>query len=642
MLNDKEMNRLHKEIFRDHHIIRTGVDINVDINIIKEIKQVTDTAKTMSKSDWEKWYDRNKDSFPVLLAGLQTHLVPKSVTKQIINNFDMFKNPYRRGCVIEDERLLQAVIANDIHLYDLENVASKMDKDFIYVLEFYSKNIENNKKYLESIPEDVKIFIAKKALKEFSVAGIPYSNSTIQILNFIQDESALRKIFFEDKIELPISFTNTQAENVRTELINNTYLSNEFKDEMFSAGCHWLRLKADSFTPNMISEIYESCIDTYTELYDKTTKRPKRGWEFTYRESQDMISKLLKSGKMPESMQVDLAMRIIGKENKKMDYDLQELFQQTKSENILKMAENIKSKDKNYAYENPHMPKDILEKRANNLCEKMTKFLVKGTPEKIPTIWDDYIQLTLMRTKIEDEHYKMLIANGQPLSQIAIATSEFTPEYIKKDFLTFLNVADEREFPKTYQPQVKTALEVLDFIKKENLEEMRPFVAKYFNKIGPFTSEINFSNNNGRGHYQVGRAIELIDNMCKITSRENIEKLIEFCRIKAGDAFITPKEETYKDKEKNIYKFFFHTLNTSLKYTEILKEYEKTKDASILPDDILQNILWTTKRKAINETDCVQYYLTLAEDGEEILNLIDEAKKREYEKEKSLISSFEK
>ena len=162
-------------------------------------------------------------------------------------------------------------------------------------------------------------------------------------------------------------------ENIRTELINNPYLSDDFKNELFNAGCNWLRLNVNAFTPEIIEEVYGSCIDTYTELYNKTTQKPKMGWDMTYRESQDMISKLIHSEKFPESMQVDLAMRIVDRESKKMDFYVQELFQHTKSENVLKMVDKLKSKDREYAYANPHMPSDILTKRTFWSSGKSTK-----------------------------------------------------------------------------------------------------------------------------------------------------------------------------------------------------------------------------------------------------------------------------
>ena len=71
-------------------------------------------------------------------------------------------------------------------------------------------------------------------------------------------------------------------------------------------------------------------------------------------------------------MQVDLAMRIVDRESKKMDFYVQELFQHTKSENVLKVVDKLKSKDREYAYANPHMPSDILTKRTNDFCRHIT------------------------------------------------------------------------------------------------------------------------------------------------------------------------------------------------------------------------------------------------------------------------------
>lgn len=642
MINQKQLDKLHKNLLQNNCITRTDMGEEIKLDDVKKVVCITQDAKSMSVENWNDWYNENKDNFPILMTGLSTHLIPKQITRQMINNLDMFTKSYLRGC-LKDENLLKMIITNDVYLSDLEKVADKMGNDFVYVLEFYSKSIEKDNEYLDAIPEKTKMFIAEKSIEAFHFAGKPYSNSTIQILNFIKDEKELRKLFVGDEIRIPLPLTDVQMENIRTELINNPYLSDDFKNELFNAGCNWLRLNTNAFTPEIIEEVYDSCIDIYTELYNKTTQKPKMGWDMTYRESQDMISKLIHSEKFPESMQVDLAMRITDRESKKMDFYVQELFQYTKSENVLKVVDKLKSKDKEYAYANPHMPSDILAKRTNDFCAKMTKLLNKGTPEKIPFIWDSHIETGIKNARINDEHYKMLMANGKPLSQMAMATSSMTPEYIKKEFLNYLNIVDERDLPEDYQPRVKVVLETLSFAEEENLNDFtKSQIIAYLDRIGPHTQKSNFSSDEGRNHYQVGKAIKEIDDMCEQVPRDDVVKLIDFCKEKAGKALTDKKDDTVKAKEQNVYKYFYLALSNSLKHIETMKEYSKTKNVTILSDRELMDTYKSKRDEFVFCKNCVDCYLLLANEGEVMLNLIEEIDKRDKEKKEAMIEKLKK
>ena len=75
---------------------------------------------------------------------------------------------------------------------------------------------------------------------------------------------------------------------------------------------------------------------------------------------------------------------------------------------------------------------------------------------------------------------------------------------------------------------------------------------------------------------------------------------------------------------------------------ETIKEYNKSNDATILSDRELIDIYKTKRDKFVFCKSCADCYLLLANEGETILNLIEEMENRDKEKKEAIIEESKK
>lgn len=636
MLTQQQMQHLYEYLEKPFFGNKVGFEEGISKDTLNEILYIKNNANNFNNQEWSVWYDKNKDNYAVVFSALTTYTVPDNIVHKIVNNLDMF-NPVKKpayNITSQDRILLRYIVANKINQSDLEKIYSEIGMNFISAVSLDTA-LSKNSSYINHISNETMKFFTLKTLEDFSKHKTYHiSSSRLSALQRIKDESFLRKIFTKDKIDIPFSFDDKTAEIIKTELINNKFLSDDFKNELFNSGCNWMRLQY--FTPEMTKEIYESCVETYSEAYDKTRHQIKFNMEKQYNTVQEIIGKLIREKLLPEPLQYDLALRIISKESKKMDFYAESLYERTTSARVLETATKLKSKSKEIAYKNPNMPKQIIQDRIETLCDKMKKFIEKDKREKIPNIWDEHISNGLYNTSIQDEYYDFLIKEQGFDTHMAIVLSDYTPKHIKDNIYKYLSTTyDAEKLPRDYQPRVKASMDMMNFCDEKNINNnVKEKFKDYFKVIGPFTTAHSFYEESGVSHYHMYRAngilVDIVDNL----NRDELNQIINFCKNQAGDNLKKNKQDTVLDKERNIFKYLYLSLSDKLKYKENIEEYESTKDPSVFNNlNTLQSYMYNIKRE-FNDKNCCEYYMTIYEKGQEYYNLLIELEKREKEKER--------
>lgn len=629
MLHQEQLNKLYEYIERPFCYARFGLENGIELETMQEVVDIEENAQDMNHSEWVDWYNKNKDNVSVILAGLNTKKVPRDIIHEIIEGLDIFSPTFKLEPVLSHKiaMLLGYSIINDIDIKDFTKVYDCIGRMAIHTL-------SANKFLSKELPEDLVRFIIDKTLQNFENKKPPYYiGSPIPELTEIKNENCLKEICNGEEINLPYNFNDAQKEIIRTAIINNRNISDEYRNQLFFAGCDWKKIKI--FTPRMTEEVYQSCIDAFTNGYDKKKGRVVPSEKFNYESSITMLNKLLKNKMLPESMQYDLAQRIISRECKSMDEFTGDLFESSEHPEVLKLAVHLKSKDKEKAYNNPNMPLELIQKRAEDFCKKISKYLDKGQTEKIPNIWDEHIANCLYRCEIGDEHYETLKRYGGTLSSLAIMLSDKTPQNIKDDFYNYLiKIKDVKNNNAMFDVRLQVGYELYEFCKKENISDnILDSLKKYIKNGCQFTTRWDaYHSMCPRTHYQLSQIIRIIDDMVKDAENQDIEKIIKFCREKAKDSFEVKKQKTYEDKKENAYSFLTYALEDAQRDNLSKQKYNISHNPKDLTDNAFADILKEKLSDTRYDKLCFEYYKKIYENGDELYGLMEEDERRQEEK----------
>lgn len=178
-------------------------------------------------------------------------------------------------------------------------------------------------------------------------------------------------------IKPPFAITSLDnlPENILTQIANSPDFLSSDRNHAFDLGVNYKELK--NFTEYMCGEVYKAVADAIFEFHMESNT------DFAAFESENncmsIFRKLIDSGKMPESMQVDLANRCLNRESKATtsiqgtycSHLFQYLVMNTKYPNVLRTA--VKSQDMGVItaiYENENIPLDMINEKIKQLVQK--------------------------------------------------------------------------------------------------------------------------------------------------------------------------------------------------------------------------------------------------------------------------------
>ena len=530
-----------------------------NFNVVDGIKLTLQNAISMNAKEWEMWYATYKNNYEVLCAGLSTKVVPKNIVDTIINNLDIIKNhSYDRNKwsdkKTEDIAIIKEALKNDISKTSFNKIISEINNDIFVFLGFTSGE---ESVILKELSNDALNFLALKSIHSFATEDFysPFHTSGPEAVAYVRDEKFLKKVMSENNIGAPININEGQKEKIRSMVVNNENMSDDFRNEMFENGCDWTILKADSFTPEIIENGYLGAIDTFAEVYDFDKKTSKSGFGLEYQECTILLTRLVETGQLPEHFEIDLANRLIQRGERNSDILTDAFLQNTKNEKVLNMVKKFKNQDQLNIYDNPNVPETLLKERVDELFKKIVKDLDKG--RKLTQSWLEQIGDYSHKIQLTNEQYKFLFTITPKEKMVFdFILSEKTPvnileEFRKEAYNTYGEVR--------YNGGVPVAIDTVLFMKENNFpKEFMDAVKKCVEK----ESRYSYINNKD----------ELISQIKQ--HPDFAKKLLDFYYERISK----PIEGRYWDskKDKDIFRSLYRSFSNEYNFIKQKDEYWKT------------------------------------------------------------------
>lgn len=577
----------------------------IDINTLDTIKYTMNNASSFIEEEWLTWWYENKNNFAVICAGLDSGYVPKSVTKKIVNNLNMVKlGIHNRGIWTEatykDKEIISLLLKNDMYKESFDKIYNLLKSDIFSVAGLSDKNNEKTASFINS---DVMNMLAQISIVSFAKNDIfSIYKEYPDLVSCVRDENFIKEILKDDQMKSGCPLTENKKEIIRACIVSNTFLSDDLRNKVFDMGCDWFYIK--NFTDKIVEDNYFSVADTYTE-----TTELKNCSSTDRQQAYIVLARMLESHKMSESLEIDLANRIIKDNENRYKFIAETLFLNAKTNKIFEMAEKFKSFSKISIYNHPNMPDNILTDRVNELCKKMVDFSNKN--KEYPKKWDTYLRNYAQRITFTDQQYEFLFNTTKDKDLIiGILLSDKTPEHIINYFFeNFCKKEKEYKFDAT----TYVAAEMAKYLKEnETPETVKDFV-KTFLWQRFINSYIEFSK---------------IPIKPALSETKFIEKMLRFMDKKAkelssdGELHNQNKVFHFKDCEnriKNMYK----------KETE-KEKYYTTKSTSGISNETIEEIRQELINIFISQKNVPPHkqYLLLEENMKDINIIFSEFTKR--------------
>lgn len=387
-------------------------------------------AKMLSKEKWsnddikivkEKYCDKYSSANEFI----KSRYTPNEIKHQIVDNI------LKKKIEGLNEFRLKKMITNTLKNYP--NILSSQIKQLFqnyYVeclncMSYHIPTVNNPSPYCEDITSEfAKLFL--DVLNKEIPRPVSFDKQLSPIHCVI---SPISHMYFIDHMP-----TNPDlSEFVSTQLINNPFIPDVFKDQVFDTyGYNYTNCDMLYLTSHISTELYNSAIDTL-DNYSGYVKAHSR------MVAENFLERAISANTFPESIQIDLANRVIlqdkEKGSKKMNTTLEHLANFTTSPKVLhiifEQAPHINNRDS--ACRNENITIEDLQKQADIYYSKIEKMIKKNTPEKILDKWIDEIDYILKHIPIKNNQYHTILnSNRFSLLSLLISHSNTPPEIVSE------------------------------------------------------------------------------------------------------------------------------------------------------------------------------------------------------------------
>lgn len=284
-------------------------------------------------------------------------------------------------------------------LYQLAEM-SLTKKDLV---QYFSTKINHYKTEIP-INENALMYLQKYA--EEKVHGWP--------LRFIKNESIAKQYVNE----------NPEDERAKTALINNRFMSEEFKKKLFESGC--IVEDIVEFTPEIAKLVYENLMESAKELlYNQNPEVGKQAVEY--------LTIMITNNDLTKECEEDVLREYITEPNQRYLKDLANAVAfATTNETIIKSIVNGHYPDelKRRAIANNHLPTSIMKAEVQKILQSSKAGVPFGYVDK------KFIIRALKETQLADvADYDKIWAEGTDEIRLALAQSPYTPEKLLKKMI---------------------------------------------------------------------------------------------------------------------------------------------------------------------------------------------------------------
>ena len=377
------------------------------------ICQLEKDGDNFNYTDWGNFYGKYQNNSYVTCAIIQHKNVPMFIVNQIIKNtlqnYDVPINPMKNEILF---RGLYFVLSDE----NINQIWEKLGTSiFVDMSKF--RHQKTNEAWATEYPFPEKV---TEALCGFAMKSKANRKQGIENLPFYYLKSDdYAKMLLDNK---------RCDETVRTCIASNPYLSDEVRNRAYNEGI--IPMEIRNFTDYMMEDMYSIAAETYTEMklnpYTKNNTEPTKEEMTAFRIAEDFLNKVIYNKMLPESMQLDLMHRLQEiATNDADDNILYQLFQSTESSEVLKNIYSFRRNDTTeFAFSNPHMPKELLKKRMDELVEKTKR------NRKIPSVkgTGETVLYAIKNIPLDDAQYDILLKYSDIYNNKNIVRSIHIPD----------------------------------------------------------------------------------------------------------------------------------------------------------------------------------------------------------------------
>ena len=221
-------------------------------------------------------------------------------------------------------------------------------------------------------------------------------------------------------------------EVVFTAIADNKNLSYEVRDVAYEKGVNPVVLM--NFTPNMIKDVYNLAIYTYMEMeinpLTYNTKKYSKQDRLPYENACGFLTSLVRNGKLPESLQIDLFYRLISLRQKNRNHLLESLLIYTTSPLVINSYTLVKNnKDRLSVYLNDNITKEMHDGIIENISKEY-----KDSKKAMPEYVEDFLKS--LSYKGNDDDIRFVYSLNRDNLVHALSNNTRTPTDILNDIIS--------------------------------------------------------------------------------------------------------------------------------------------------------------------------------------------------------------
>jgi hypothetical protein len=479
------------------------VELENIANIIKTRNLQDGNNIGLSDKDWNEIIERNSENYNFLVALVHNFDLPTSVLLNIIKQ--SIPGTIRYVINSNSAALIQAICSKEFNHEVFDALLNTTQSNLLsgaILKEFPTGNFhfKVNQEYIDKVGR-----IVFDALKDTKERGLYKLSPDYILLQHISKELAYE---FSEIVLKNEEYISTSVVSM---LIANKNLDiNEPKDvelaKMLLDFCDPFcfeeipSIVATPLSKLLYESVFLNCIDEKNNKIHDTS-------EAVFKKFETLFYDAIGSNTLPESIEYDIACRLLSIRLKSDNKLIQKIFSNTQNPELVSRIDELQRTNKMIAFvNNKNISEDYLRKTCSQYCKKIKNHQNKKD-SAYPSDWNEIIGEVAHRIPLNDETYDFLISLNNPNLLLDIATSSKTPDKVLNKIVDFCNNAEDKKMmPKrlvfsTYITKFFNEHNVSDNIRKSiNLQNIyynaqidKPATHILSDKFNPYLDRLNLS-----------------------------------------------------------------------------------------------------------------------------------------------------
>ena len=491
----------------------------------------------------------------------------------------------RESSLYTKEVLKELLRNNDLSDTFLKYIADTREQDIFgavsdIMMEF-GNNINEEIQKLKDISQTT-----KDRLCVYAMQGCKRRTTKMPLLRLAGEETALKIFDMTEKDE-------TQTAH----LLCNTNISEKTRNELFDTIPFDPSMLYIPDITNHMGEILGKQI--WGTLFDLNL----RGTAGAVRQEHLLIN-LIENRKLPESMEIDLANRLLSDKRKTADDELEKVLTDcSDSEKVLLLLSDLKNKNRTNVFKNKNCPMDLIYKEFNKIIKQTNQSIKKENLIKTSTPLKK-LYILLKNRNLGDEYIKQIYktayyTNKAGENRLWFLFTTSTSKEILKQFMQKEITIDGKIYPVSQKDRMTAS--VLYTAKKENLKlnELDKLFSNFWHII----------------------PCDIKEKIRELNIYTEISLSSQALELKDYDKYFSCIQNSVKQLGEDIDKEIKDRLNT---YEYIITSISERKR--------YQNIVYDLRRGKINNPFCFDEEIKMTMDNKVIALFFIKEREKEMEK----------